>query len=253
MPFAAVPLLVSLILLLVAAPAVVLLALARRVEPDRAARRVVRLGVGLGVALLAAQAAVVAVVEAGGGRTGVDQSVLAWFVGHRDGWATGFALVLASVGGTPAMTALATAAVLVLLFTGRWLRAALVAGIALGGGLLVEGFKRLYDRPRPPRIDQVAHAAGFSLPSGHALGSTVVIGVVVAAALPAVRVAVRPWLVGGAAVLVALIGWCRLYLGVHWLTDVLTGWLLGGAWLAVGVTALALADRVPAPRPPSRL
>jgi membrane-associated phospholipid phosphatase len=51
-------------------------------------------------------------------------------------------------------------------------------------------------------------------------------------------------LVAGASLLVVLIGWCRLYLGAHWLTDVLTGWLLGAAWLVLAVTALALLDRV---------
>jgi undecaprenyl-diphosphatase len=55
----------------------------------------------------------------------------------------------------------------------------------------------------------------------------------------------RAGVVGLAVVLIAAIGLSRIYLGVHWITDVLTGWLLGGAWLAVCSTALLLA-RTPA-------
>jgi undecaprenyl-diphosphatase len=87
------------------------------------------------------------------------------------------------------------------------------------------------------------------------VGSIVVLGLLTAVL---VRARERPVLgsaaltVTGAVLLVAAIGWCRVYLGAHWLSDVLTGWLLGGAWVALSVTALVLLDRVVERQAPER-
>jgi membrane-associated phospholipid phosphatase len=233
----------SLVLLICVVPASVLAVLARRAgSADRPVRRIVRLGVSVAVVLLLAQALVVIGVETGA-LTNLDGPALGWFMGHRSGWATGFAIVLAALGGTAALTVLTVTAMLVLVYLGQWRRALLVGGTAAGAGLLVQGFKYLYARHRPPKLDQVIHYSGYSLPSGHSLGSLVVFGVLTATLLPALRGAARVWLLLGAAVLVLLVGWCRVYLAAHWVTDVVTGWLLGGAWLALGVTALALLAR----------
>jgi membrane-associated phospholipid phosphatase len=241
MPTSDLPLLLSLVLLVVVPPASALPPLARRAGwANPAVRRTVRVGVGVGVVLLIAQLVVVGWVEAAGGRTWLDERVLTWFVEHRNGWASGFAIVLAWAGGTAAMTVLALTAALALAYLGQWRQASVIIGASGGAGLMVLGFKNLYDRQRPPRLDQVIHYQGHALPSGHALGSIVVIGVVTAVLLPALSRPARAPLLAGAAVLVLGIGWCRLYLAAHWLTDVLVGWLLGGAWLAFALTALAL-------------
>jgi undecaprenyl-diphosphatase len=100
-------------------------------------------------------------------------------------------------------------------------------------------------------VDQLIHYSGHSLPSGHALGSIVVFGVLAAAVLPALRRMAQVWVVASVAALVLLVGWCRVYLGAHWVTDVLTGWLLGGAWLTFAVTALTLMSRAPDPDVPA--
>lgn len=172
---------------------------------------------------------------------GLDQPVLDWFVAHRTGWATTVATLLAAAGGTVAMTAVAATAVLVLLWRRRWWPAAVVAVASAGAGLLVLGFKQLYRRLRPPQADQVIHYQGYALPSGHAMGTTVVLGVVVAVIVLGARpLAAKVATVAAASVLALLVGVSRLYLGAHWLTDVVTGWLLGGAWLAVAVTVLML-------------
>jgi membrane-associated phospholipid phosphatase len=242
----------SLVLLACVLPASLLTLLARRAGwGNGAVRRTVWTGALIAFVLLIGQAAVVIWVEAGAARASVDQAALDWVVANRDGWETGFATVLAAIGGTAALTVLTCAAVLVLGYLGHWQRALLVAGASAGSGLLVIGFKNLYDRNRPPRVDQLIHYGGHSLPSGHALGSIVVFGVLAAAALPVLRRTAQVWVVAATAALVLLVGWCRVYLGAHWATDVLTGWLLGGAWLTFAVTALALMSRAPDPDVPA--
>ena len=83
-----------------------------------------------------------------------------------------------------------------------------------------------------------------ALPSGHSLGAVVVIGLVAAIAVLSVPGRARRAAIGaGAAVAVLLIGESRLYLGVHWPTDIACGYLLGGAWLALCVGALVQVRR----------
>jgi membrane-associated phospholipid phosphatase len=120
--------------------------------------------------------------------------------------------------------------------------AVVVITAAAGAGILVEGFKHLYGRNRPPVVDRLTSESTFSLPSGHALGSMVVLGVLAAVAVLAGRRAAQVGAVTLAAVGITVIAASRLYLGVHWITDVLTGWLLGGAWLAACITALILLE-----------
>lgn len=202
-------------------------------------------GAGITAVLLVAQSVVVDAVEdstegAMGGLAALDQPLLDWFVANRTGFWTGVALVLAAIGGTAAMSLLTLAATVTLWRTDRREQAVVVALAAAGSGLLVIGFKTLYRRHRPPPIEQVVHYAGHSLPSGHTLGSTVVLGVIAAVAYLNLRSASHRRLVVVAAVVLAFaIGVSRIYLAAHWLTDVLTGWFLGGAWLAVSVTVLA--------------
>lgn len=222
--------------------------LARRAgAAGRSPRRVLTSGLVVAVALVCCQFVVVGgVLErlTGGGAGGVsalDAPVLHWVVAHREGIGTGFSIVLALVGGTASMVVLTAVTAGTLLYLGRPASALVVAATAALGGLLVVTFKPLYGRSRPPPVDQVIHYHGYSLPSGHALGSTVVLGIVAAALYPALSSTRRRIaLVVGAAGLAVAVGLSRVYLAAHWLTDVITGWLLGGAWLAVGVTALAL-------------
>ena len=119
-----------------------------------------------------------------------------------------------------------------------------VLAATIGAALLIDGFKRLYGRVRPPMAEQLMTETNPALPSGHALGSIVVLGVLTAVVVLATRHALlRVAAVATAALGVMTIGLSRLYLGVHWLTDVVTGWFLGGAWLAVCVTALCVLTR----------
>lgn len=131
--------------------------------------------------------------------------------------------------------------------------AAFVLALALGAVSLTTGLKALFGLPRPPTAtvaagvdllpglvrpvyEGMATAEGPGFPSGHALGSTVVYGGLAVA----LEVGSRRQRVASAALLAGLVGISRIAIGVHYLADVLAGWALGLAYLAVVAT---LADR----------
>jgi membrane-associated phospholipid phosphatase len=208
------------------------------------------IGTGVAAGLFTLQATVVDAVADPDGISAADAPVLHWLVEHRTPAATATALAVTSVGGTAGMTVLAAVIALVLWFRRRRWEAGVVIVAAAGAGVLVETLKNLYDRPRPPEATRLAVETNYSLPSGHALGSAVVLGIVAAVAVVALRgVAARTTAVVLAVLAVAAIGLSRLYLGVHWLTDVLNGWLVGGTWLALCITLLVHRRPVPVPDP----
>jgi membrane-associated phospholipid phosphatase len=110
--------------------------------------------------------------------------------------------------------------------------------------VLANGMKLGFRRERPFSPDPLATESTFSFPSGHALVSLAVYGSI--ALLLARRISSPPWRVlvlGGAGLLVLAIGFSRLYLGVHFLSDVLAGFAAGTAWLALLYVALELRGR----------
>lgn len=107
--------------------------------------------------------------------------------------------------------------------------------IPLGGGIVDSAVKVLVDRPRPAVDHPVATALGKSFPSGHAMSSVITYGAILLVFLPLVPRAWRHLVVGVTAVLVLAIGVSRLLLGVHFVSDVVGGWILGAAWLMGGV------------------
>jgi undecaprenyl-diphosphatase len=144
----------------------------------------------------------------------------------------GSTLVLAIVAGV-------TAAYLV--WRGRGRDAALVAVAFAGAQLLTWILKGTFERPRPTFDDPIATAGWFSFPSGHALSSIAVYGTLaylLAGALRSRRA--RAAGLAGVALLVAAIGFSRLYLGVHYLTDVLAGYSAGLAWLLFAIALLRM-------------
>jgi undecaprenyl-diphosphatase len=134
--------------------------------------------------------------------------------------------------GSHAVLTLITLVALGYLLIERKARAATFLLVAIGGGTLLSTLLKLgFDRPRP---DLVAHAVDVwtaSFPSGHALMSAVTyltLGALLA------RVQARPqpklYFLGVAVVITLTVGVSRVYLGVHWPTDVLAGWSIGAAW-----------------------
>lgn len=138
-------------------------------------------------------------------------------------------------GSTPVL-ALVTVAAVWFVATRRLHRlATFLVVTAVGGALLNTLVKLAVARPRPVVDHVVATAFGKSFPSGHAMSSTVVYGALLVALLPMVRRRRRPLVVGIAVAVVLLVGTSRMLLGVHFLSDVVGGYVLGLAWLAGSV------------------
>ncbi|HVV35986.1 MAG TPA: phosphatase PAP2 family protein [Acidimicrobiales bacterium] len=107
--------------------------------------------------------------------------------------------------------------------------------VSLGGSLIDTVVKLAVSRPRPSFSDPIMTAYGKSFPSGHAMSSLVCYGAALLVLLPLVARRWRPVAVAGVAVWVAAIGFSRLALGVHYISDVLGGYVLGAAWLVGSV------------------
>ena len=107
----------------------------------------------------------------------------------------------------------------------------------LGGEGLNLLLKDLFDRPRPHFEHPLVAETSHSFPSGQAMESLVVYGMLAYFAVLTIRGrGKRAVLVGGAGVLVILIGFSRVYLGAHYFSDVVGGFVAGGAWLSAVIT-----------------
>jgi len=126
-----------------------------------------------------------------------------------------------------------------------WWHLALVLGASAGGVLLLVLLKQVFDRPRPTVVPPLMLETSPSFPSGHAMMSAVIyltLGTLLAQLCSRWRE--RIYVVSVAVVLAAIVGLTRLYLGVHYPSDVLAGWSLGLAWaLASALLARTLRRR----------
>jgi undecaprenyl-diphosphatase len=143
--------------------------------------------------------------------------------------------------GSSGILAFMTIAVIGFLLLQGKTHATVLVVIAVGGGMLLStGLKQGFDRPRPDLVPHgvLVHSASF--PSGHAMQSAVVyltLGALLARVQPRRRL--KAYILTIAVVLTVLVGLSRIYLGVHWPTDVLAGWAAGAAW-ALMVWCVAL-------------
>lgn len=171
------------------------------------------------------------------------------------GWVRGSprlvtALRVLTFFGSPPWLWLIVAVAVVLAWRSHHLRLCVFLAVTtLGGGLLDSVVKVAVNRPRPSLVDPVATAHGKSFPSGHAMSSTIVYGALLMVFLPVIARRVRPVIVAAAAVLIGAIGFSRLALGVHYISDVVGGYILGLAWLVASVAAFS-TWRVDRGRPP---
>jgi membrane-associated phospholipid phosphatase len=162
----------------------------------------------------------------------VDQAVQAFFVGHRGAWGTVLMRAVTDLGSSAMLIAVAVGAGLLWhRRTGTWRPLSLLVGAYVGAWVLQRTIKLLTQVPRPPATDAVGVFSGYAFPSGHATDAAAVYGmlaVLLAAAFPRRSAKAALWTV--AVVVVGLVGLSRIYLGGHWLIDVLAGLAVGAAW-----------------------
>jgi len=138
---------------------------------------------------------------------------------------------LTSLGSVSVLTLMVIAALGYLLLVGKR-GAALLVLVSIGGGTALSSLLKLgFDRPRPDLVAHLVDIHTLSFPSGHAMLSAVTY-LTLGALLARVeaRRAVKIYILGVAVILTLLIGSSRLYLGVHWPSDVIGGWCAGAAW-----------------------
>lgn len=173
-----------------------------------------------------------------GDARGFDEAILLAFRSATDTarpigppWLEAAMIDVTALGGVTVLTLITALVVAYLLVTRRFENAALVTAAVSGGAVLTNLLKVGFARPRPELVDHLVAVTSASFPSGHAMASAVTyltIGALLARTEQ--RWAVRGFIFSVAGVLTLLIGVSRVFLGVHYPTDVLAGWSLGAAW-----------------------
>lgn len=222
----------------------------RQLDPRTATGLVLTAGLATLAATAAAFAVVYDAVLDGNGVAALDRPVHDWLAAHREPDLTTAMRLVTDLGGTLVLIAVA---VLVAALAGRrarsWRPVLLVAVTASGSTLITVTGKAAVHRGRPSVGDAVAAAGGYSFPSGHSLNSAAIYGVATVLVWQlARRRRTKVWTTAGTVPLVLLVGLSRMYLGVHWLTDVLAAYALALGWLALTVTTVGTLGRLPGRR-----
>lgn len=134
--------------------------------------------------------------------------------------------------GDTALPGLVLAAVIILIYRRRWTAAATVVIASIGAPLIDAVLKRVFQRGRPEDAIEFITGTTWSFPSGHAMSSLVGYSVVAYFRLEREEHPHRRrGIVIATCLIIAAVGFSRLYLGVHFLSDIAGGWLAGGVWL----------------------
>lgn len=200
-------------------------------------------GTALSAALVWAFVALADEIPEGGTLRLVDTALGAWLEAH--GTEAGErALVFVSWLGATGLAVVVALALLVLIRRHDWLAAKALAFTSATGLLLGHALKLLFHRGRPETAVEFIRRPSWSFPSGHSLNSMVCYGFLGMLALEHVR-GRRPRVavMTGVIALIVAIGFSRLYLGVHFVTDVIGGWVAGAAWMLVCWSAYHVARR----------
>jgi undecaprenyl-diphosphatase len=222
------------------------------VDPDRSAREGLSgarrgwqrnaLVTSLASAVTFALLAWYAVAATGPAR--VDPSVQDFVLRHRVGWLTDTFRALTFLGSTPVLAGILVAFGVLVWTSRRDVIGALVPVVALVVTVLAKNAaKALIERPRPSPLLAIGSNTGFAFPSGHAADSLAAFALValIASADRSLRAKRIIW--SCAVVVILVVGASRVYLGSHWLTDVLGGWALALAIVSMLAGAFLLPGR----------
>jgi membrane-associated phospholipid phosphatase len=183
------------------------------------------------------------------GDTHVDTRFADWLHEHASSGWTEFFEAVTFLGNVPTLVAVTFVGAILLSRRRLTAELQLLLLAAIGVQILTLGLKLGFERERPFFSDPLATESSYSFPSGHASVSLAVygtLGYIAARHLTTRRAQLAS--LGAAAVLVLLIGFSRLYLGVHFLSDVIAGFSIGIAWVAFCVVLLHLRLRLRARR-----
>ena len=214
--------------------------IARWIGPHGALLLLIAIGGSVAAALTAASAEVYESVVESDGVAALDRPALDLAVSLRQDWLNALITGYTNIGGPVGMPILAVSIMVLLAVRRRsWAPVILLPAAAFGSLLMTVAGKDAIGRLRPPlELAVPPYESSPSFPSGHSLNALVIAGVV--AYLLVVRQRrkrTRALTVVLATLFAVSMGISRVYLGHHWLTDVLVAWTLGTAWLAVVITA----------------
>lgn len=165
---------------------------------------------------------------------GFDEAVLQAIYGMSNRFLDVFMPVATELGGVLGVSVISAIAVSILIYTHKKPRALMLAICVAGAAGINLVLKAMFERTRPDLWETLIIEHGFSFPSGHAMAS---------AALGMALVVVawesrwRRWVLAASISYILFVGFSRLYLGVHYPTDVIAGWMVSGAWV-MAVTLL---------------
>ncbi len=178
-------------------------------------------------------------VVAGDPLTVFDKNIADWFHQHRTAGLTSTMQMVSGLASTTWVTGIATVTAIVLCWKRCWHRLLALVLVVPGGMALNVLLKIAFHRHRPSFKDSFLIFHGYSFPSGHTMGATLLYGLLAAFAVIALKT--WRWRVGavfGALVMVLLVGFSRVYLGAHYPSDVLGAAAAGFAWLTLSLTAV---------------
>ncbi len=169
------------------------------------------------------------------GVVALDLTVTNWFYGHNTPALTLAARVVTAFGSVAFLSGAFIGLALLLWRQEAWHRLVVLASAMIGGSLLNIALKHFYARERPILENPLVTLTSYGFPSGHTMGATIFFGLLALFALYSRR---RPrWqrmlAVLLAGIIVLAIGLTRIYLGAHYLTDVLAAFAAGAVWLAI--------------------
>jgi len=199
------------------------------------------------VKLAIAAACVLLVIAAGSERfLALDAEIAVWIRAYAAPENINVALGLTILGSNPLALGILVLAAIPLAFKRWWADLALLTAGIVGAIQINPRLKDFFDRPRPFFEGQALTFPGTSFPSGHAMTATALWIALLLIALPRLSPPRRPWAMFAAVAIVVIVALTRIYLGAHYLTDVLGGVAFGLLWLALcdaAVRAIAKSQR----------